>query len=614
MKLSSLLGIILVVFGGFLGACSFDSKAQRELDDSSVFHGNNQHTGVYDVEPIRSFEKVKWAFKTDGAIRGSAAILDGALFFGSGDGYLYAIDEETGEEQWRFKTEGAVHSTPLVTEGLLVFTSRDQFIYALNPENGNELWKVKTGEILPLEWEFDYYLSSPILAENTIYVGAGDGYLYALNPSSGSIKWKIQTNGRVRTSPAYSDGMLFIGNMNGLFYALDAKTGDVIWDFEVDGLSSNFKEYGFDRASIIGAAAVKDNTVIFGSRDAFVYAFDKKTGKEKWRVSQRGTSWAITTPAIVDSMVYMGTSDALFIHALNLETGEEIWRADSLGANWPSPVVAGDVLYSGNYRGEVFALDRHTGEKLWAFRTGFDNIATAVAKDGLVYSGSDAGYMYALSGTSEEIEKPELIPAIHWEHRNARAIHDEIKDYLVDRDYELLDSLQLTGFMKDRISDKKPSVIVMAVSLYPGEIIKKDGNEKPLLRQYLDAGGKVVWLGTVHLIRTRDAKVLEEYENHNKEILGINYLNDLRGHKGFVGNSSTPKGYAWGLRADGWIGCCGVNPEEVTTILARDEYGRASAWVKNFGGPEGTGYVRIEGNGQIFNELRTVIDIAEYGF
>lgn len=31
----------------------------------------------------------------------------------------------------------------------------------------------------------------------------------------------------------------------------------------------------------------------------------------------------------------------------------------------------------------------------------------------------------------------------------------------------------------------------------------------------------------------------------------------------------------------------------MTTVLGMDEWGLASAWVKRYGGPEGTGFVRV---------------------
>lgn len=613
MKVYEFLRSKFLIFFIILSGCSPDRTYQ--LDSWSVFNGNNQHTGVYDVKPIKNNVKVKWAFKTGGPIRGSAVIRRNILYFGSGDGFLYALAEETGNELWRFKTGGAVQSTPLVTDNLLVFSSRDKYIYALNPSDGTEFWKIETGAILPLEWEFDYYLSSPILAENTIYIGAGDGFLYAINPADGEVKWKTQTEGRIRTAPAYSDGLVYVGNMSGRFIALNAGSGEIVWDFTVEGLKSDFEEYGFDRASILGAAAIKGGTVIFGSRDAFVYALDKNTGEEKWKITQENTSWAITSPAVIDTIVYAGTSDARFIHALHLETGKEIWRTENVGANWPSPVIAEDVLYSGNYRDEIFALDRFTGEKLWVFRTGHANLATGVPKNEMLYTGSDDGYFYALSGSSQAgNDQDEVFKAVHWELRNARILHDSIKNKLVKHGYELLDSISIVSFMEDRINDNKRSVAVMAVNLMPGALLSRDGNQVPLLRKYLNAGGKIVWLGTRHFLRTRDRKVLQAYDNITKEVLEIDYQNDLRGLKGFVAARPTPAGYAWGLRTEFWIGCCGVDPDQVTTVLAYDEYGRAAAWIKNFSGQPGSGFVRLEVRDGLIHNIKVVTDIAEYGF
>jgi hypothetical protein len=37
----------------------------------------------------------------------------------------------------------------------------------------------------------------------------------------------------------------------------------------------------------------------------------------------------------------------------------------------------------------------------------------------------------------------------------------------------------------------------------------------------------------------------------------------------------------------------GIAPSGVTEVLAEDEWGLAAAWVKSYGGPAGTGFVRL---------------------
>ncbi len=57
----------------------------------STFHGNVARTGVYDSPGPETFTGVKWTFKTGGPIVASPAIADGVVYFGSTDGYLYAL-------------------------------------------------------------------------------------------------------------------------------------------------------------------------------------------------------------------------------------------------------------------------------------------------------------------------------------------------------------------------------------------------------------------------------------------------------------------------------------------------------------------------------------------
>jgi len=62
-----------------------------------------------------------------------------------------------------------------------------------------------------------------------------------------------------------------------------------------------------------------------------------------------------------------------------------------------------------------------------------------------------------------------------------------------------------------------------------------------------------------------------------------------------------------------WIGSRSVAVDQVTTVLGRDEHGRASAWVKSYGGPQGTGFVRLRGRPQVPSDLASVKAVAEHG-
>ena len=76
----------------------------------------------------------------------STPVLYGAtLYMGSEDGFVYAIDIETGETQWRFQTKRQVRSSPVISDSLLFIGSDDNHLYALHIKTGKLIWSFETG-------------------------------------------------------------------------------------------------------------------------------------------------------------------------------------------------------------------------------------------------------------------------------------------------------------------------------------------------------------------------------------------------------------------------------------------------------------------------------------
>jgi hypothetical protein len=115
--------------------------------------------------------------------------------------------------------------------------------------------------------------------------------------------------------------------------------------------------------------------------------------------------------------------------------------------------------------------------------------------------------------------------------------------------------------------------------------------ETSLLRRYLNAGGKIVWSGPPPLIfpLKQTAGKLELDWATPSALTGVpqdSALFDSRGAR------ATTEGLRWGLPAH-WRDAWSVAPGGVTRVLGMDDWGLASAWVKNYGGAEGTGFVRV---------------------
>ena len=76
----------------------------------------------------------------------SPVVANGPVYFGSGDGNLYALDAGTGALNWKFQTGDVVHASPAYADGVVYFGSWDSYFYAVDAKTGAEKWRFHGGE------------------------------------------------------------------------------------------------------------------------------------------------------------------------------------------------------------------------------------------------------------------------------------------------------------------------------------------------------------------------------------------------------------------------------------------------------------------------------------
>ena len=101
----------------------------------------------------------------------SAAITDSNAYLGVQNN-MVSIDLSGHKVAWTFPAEDIVSSSPVVTGGAVFFGSYDGHVYALNSATGEKLWDYTTGEKIT---------SSPAVADGVLYIGSHDGKLYAFD-------------------------------------------------------------------------------------------------------------------------------------------------------------------------------------------------------------------------------------------------------------------------------------------------------------------------------------------------------------------------------------------------------------------------------------------------
>jgi outer membrane protein assembly factor BamB len=57
----------------------------------------------------------------------SPVVARGTVYFGSGDGNVYALDAVSGALKWKFQTGDVVHASPAYADGVLYFGSWDSY-------------------------------------------------------------------------------------------------------------------------------------------------------------------------------------------------------------------------------------------------------------------------------------------------------------------------------------------------------------------------------------------------------------------------------------------------------------------------------------------------------
>jgi outer membrane protein assembly factor BamB len=97
--------------------------------------------------------KKKWSFVTGGPIEGSCTLEGNTCYFGSNDGYVYALDQATGKLLWSYKTGGRIQNTPIVAESGLWVYSSDGFLHCFRDDGKVVRPEVAKVEISPTNAE-----------------------------------------------------------------------------------------------------------------------------------------------------------------------------------------------------------------------------------------------------------------------------------------------------------------------------------------------------------------------------------------------------------------------------------------------------------------------------
>lgn len=283
--------------------------------------------------------------------------------------------------------------------------------------------------------------SSPIVIGERVFVTCYSGkgsslkrQLVSVDRKTGTVQWTkivdavqpedayrgyLTEHGYASNTPVANAKLVFAFHSKSGVYAYD-HTGQELWRKTVGTRSSN-RRWG-SAASLI---LYKDLVIVNAADEGrAIYAFDQKTGEEKWRFDAASLELAFGTPTLVkvsDERTDLAIAVPGEVWGINPDTGKLTWRCNTklTGNVSPTIVSGGNVVYAfGGYRssgsqairvgGEGDVTDTHT---VWSGRNS-SYVATPLLYDGHLYWVDDRGQAFCINAETGEQDYRERLEGL----------------------------------------------------------------------------------------------------------------------------------------------------------------------------------------------------------
>ncbi len=246
------------------------------------------------------------------AVYGDVVVDDDVIYFAGWEGHVYAVDRDSGRLLWttrdRLDVEGSIVAGLLHHNNTLYFGTTEGFFYALEDETGAPApgWRADGIEFPKGLW------ATPLLLDETIYLATMTGEVHAISAEDGSPVWDAPFESGTGAIPELSllnDELLFVPTLGKTVYLLDAATGQ--------------EEFpSFDTEDWVWTSPAFDgNYAYFGDFEGVIHALDITTGHDAWTAQAEDKVKA--APAIVDDVVVFADRGPV-VHFFDRETGDRI--------------------------------------------------------------------------------------------------------------------------------------------------------------------------------------------------------------------------------------------------------------------------------------------------
>jgi alcohol dehydrogenase (cytochrome c) len=351
-----------------------------------------------------------------------AAIKDGRLIRGTLDGYLLALDLDTGKELWNRKTvasekqEGGFTMAPMLYQDLIIIgpaVSEEGikgWVGAFRQDNGEPVWRFNT---VPDEGEpgADSWGTSEARQHGGTAVWAP----LSLDPDQSTVYVPV-------ANPApdmYGDSRPGANLYSCSMVALDARSGKLKWYYQA--VPHDLHDYDITQVSPLFTAEVNGKTrklIAVAGKDGMLHVLDRESHEPLYEVpvtTRTDADAAPTTagthacPGILGGVQWNGPAynpltGMLYVNAVDwcgkFAKAEELHTTEGrgfLGGSYTEDPVESS-------RGWLTAVDASTGAVRWRYQSGRPLLAAVTTTSGeVVFTGEVTGDMLALDARTGKV-------------------------------------------------------------------------------------------------------------------------------------------------------------------------------------------------------------------
>jgi len=322
------------------------------------FWGDDEEENEVPAELIRITESVsldaEWnkKFGSDNNFgRLVPSISNNTIIHISSNGYLIAVDSDSGSDIWSKETEDLVSGAVTVGFKKIFYGTLDGDLVALDFKDGTEVWRSQVSSEI---------LSPPVTNGSIVVAQTSDGKITGFNIKTGELKWVHQNSIpkltlRGTATPILAKGFIFTGFANGKVSMIYPDSGAIRLEIPV---TINEGKSELDRVvDVDGKSVVSNDVLVSASYQGNITAIDLQKGQIAW---QEKISSVHDLVSVRSRIIAIDAKDS--IKAFGLSTGAILWQQDGLKLRGvSSPAALGNNVAIGDFEGYVHILDSKDG-------------------------------------------------------------------------------------------------------------------------------------------------------------------------------------------------------------------------------------------------------------